>query len=312
MHETTARRLAFIKYLWRRADEAVSLPEPLCGSALLGFHDAVEFFLQVASETTNNGSKSPSFLDYWDLIGPSIPGGLPNKEGMRRLNKARVALKHHGTIPSRLDLQDFRTTTQDFFTESTPRVFGTAFSSLSMTLFVSPPEARSHLDKAIAALEKNDFDDCFVESATAFHWVLKDADRVAGERSWHSPFKVDRELQRYAKGSFSFGDLDSRDRTLARFAETVAGSVDELYSALRLIALGVDYHRYLRFRQITPHVNEFGDGRLDHVWMRAAVTTPTSTTALGQFAIDFVVDTALSLAGAVPIHQLFTYPMLGR
>ncbi|HBX87013.1 MAG TPA: hypothetical protein DEG09_00170 [Marinilabiliaceae bacterium] len=94
------QRLAFIKYLYTVAVEQSKQPEPLSSSSILSFHNSIELFLQLASEYLDVGSKSPGFMDYWELLEPKLTeGGLTQKESMRRLNKARVALKHHGTLP---------------------------------------------------------------------------------------------------------------------------------------------------------------------------------------------------------------------
>jgi len=51
-------------------------------------------------------------MEYWDLNlikqglqKKEMEGELTQKESMRRLNRARVALKHHGTMPSKLDIE---------------------------------------------------------------------------------------------------------------------------------------------------------------------------------------------------------------
>lgn len=98
---TVIKRLAFIKYLYKLAVDQSKRPEPLCSASILTFHDAIELFLQLASEHLNVGKQQPSFMEYWDLISQKLSNQeLTQKESMRRLNRARVALKHHGTLPS--------------------------------------------------------------------------------------------------------------------------------------------------------------------------------------------------------------------
>jgi len=46
------------------------------------------------------------------------------------MNKARVALKHHGTFPSRLDIESFRASTASLSEDNTPLVFGVSFRVL--------------------------------------------------------------------------------------------------------------------------------------------------------------------------------------
>jgi len=70
--------------------------------------------LQISSEHLDipRGKQEPHFMEYWDLNlikqglqKKEMEGELTQKESMRRLNRARVALKHHGTMPSKLDIE---------------------------------------------------------------------------------------------------------------------------------------------------------------------------------------------------------------
>jgi len=80
-----------------------------------------ELFLQLAAEHLGARTPPDKFMDYWKLVEPKIPkGGPTQKLSMARLNKARVSLKHHGTLPSKLDIEAFRASTTSFFEERTP------------------------------------------------------------------------------------------------------------------------------------------------------------------------------------------------
>lgn len=61
-----------------------------------------------------------SFLHYWDIIQEKkINSGFSGKEEIRRLNKARVALKHHGIFSSKIEIEGFRINSTNFFLNST-------------------------------------------------------------------------------------------------------------------------------------------------------------------------------------------------
>src|SRR5436190_6993444 len=126
MTPTLAQRLAFAKYLLAVGRAQVRQPEPLAAAGLLALHDAIEFANHVASEhLAATLSPRAQFLDYWDALDKVLnPRVLPERTAMERLNKARVALKHHGTMPSRLDLDSFAETAQRFFANMFPLVFG--------------------------------------------------------------------------------------------------------------------------------------------------------------------------------------------
>jgi len=96
-------------------------------------HDAVELFLQLASEYLNAGTAHLVFMDYWDILNKKLAADeLEQKESMRRLNKARVALKHHGTFPSDLDIESFRASTTSFFQDNTRLVFSVTLEEVSL------------------------------------------------------------------------------------------------------------------------------------------------------------------------------------
>lgn len=64
---------------------------------------------------------------------------------MRRLNRARVALKHHGTMPSKLDIEAFRGSTTNFFEDNTGIVFGIRFTDISLVDLVQCKDAKNNL-----------------------------------------------------------------------------------------------------------------------------------------------------------------------
>src|SRR5687767_13615592 len=98
------RRLAFAKYVYSLGILESRKRAPLSAAALFMFHDAVELFLEAGSEYLDTGKPQPNFLDYWDLLSKRSSEPISHKESMRRLNKARVSLKHHGTMPSGEDV----------------------------------------------------------------------------------------------------------------------------------------------------------------------------------------------------------------
>jgi hypothetical protein len=103
--------LGFIRFLYTQGLEQARQPEPLSATALLSFHDAVELFLILSGEHLHaNLSTSINFLEYWDRLAPSLPGKIPlgHKGAMARMNRLRVNLKHHGSIPSESDLEQVR------------------------------------------------------------------------------------------------------------------------------------------------------------------------------------------------------------
>jgi len=120
-------RRRMIKYMYNIGLQQSHGPEPLCSIALLSFHDSAELFLHLSSEYLNSGGNDLSFMKYFDFINQKLPDGkeIAQKESMRRLNKARVSLKHNGTLPAKIELDAFRSTISFFFFEENCRlIFG--------------------------------------------------------------------------------------------------------------------------------------------------------------------------------------------
>jgi hypothetical protein len=286
--ESTMQRLAFIRYLYTIAIEQSKQPEPLGAASILTFHDSIELFLQLASEHLNVGTKRPGFMDYWDLLEPILPtGGLAQKESMRRLNKSRVALKHHGTLPSKLDIEAFRASTTNFFEENTPLVFGIEFSSISMVNLVKCAEARSSLEEASKSIEEGMAEDALDKIAIAFAQLIDDYENRKRTRFGRSPFFFGESLT--FESSFIMG---IRDHKFAGFVDKVRDSLEAMQSAMKILSLGLDYRRYVKFRLLTPHLIKVPYG--DYHISRGRQDEPRSIEEC-HFCYDFVIESAIHL-----------------
>ena len=118
------------------------------GSAVLTFHDAVELFLSLAAEHLNVGRSSLGFMEYFEVLKAPLGQDLAQKESMRRLNSARVGLKHSGTLPSKMSIEGFRASTTEFFETNVPTVFSVDFDSISLVDLVSGSAAYQHIRQA--------------------------------------------------------------------------------------------------------------------------------------------------------------------
>lgn len=301
MDTITVRRLAFIKYIYQLGVQQSEMAEPLHGVALLTFHDAAELFLQVASEYLDAGAKQTNFMDYWELLSKKLPTELGYKEAMRRLNKARVALKHHGTLPSKLDIEAFRATITNFFTDSTPLVFGIPFTAISLIDFVQPVEARDNLKEADQLIEESQLTDALDKIALAFQQMLDDYEVRKQDQFHRSPFFFGRDLTFY--DSFSMGMDRSYytgverqrleyERELAEFVDRVKESLEAIQEAIKILAMGIDYRRYTRFKFFTPHIVRVMSG--DYIIHRSRNQEEAAAEDV-RFCIDFVVETAIKL-----------------
>jgi len=293
---TVIKRLAFIKYLYKLAVDQSRGPEPLCSASILFFHDAIELFLQLASEHVEVGKQQPSFMEYWSLISQKLPNQeLTQKESMRRLNRARVALKHHGNLPSKLDIEAFRAITTNFFEENTPIVFDIDFSDVTLVELIQCEGVKNILKEAEELLKENKIEESLDKVALAFAQLIDDYEG--------------RKIGRYGKSLFFFGEsmtfLSSSHmginrvtgpefERLAEFIDKVSKSIESLQQAVKILSLGIDYSRYVKFRLLTPHISRNMKG--DYIILRGRENSKVKSTIEDvQFCIDFVIESAVTL-----------------
>lgn len=288
MEPTLLRRLAFIKYLYSVGEEQCGASEPLAGAGLLTLHDSIELFLQLAAEHLNVTAKLSDFKDYWTHFAPKLPAGssLTQQASMQRLNKARVSLKHHGTQPSKLDLETFKVTASAFLNENCPTIFSLTFNEISLSEFVQPDEARLRVDHAINLSSHGEFDEAAGELVIAFELMLGDYSERNADRFHRSPFRFGPNLSRFGMRGMSTFDGDVR-----RAVDGVVESITAMQSAMRVMAIGIDFRRYTRFRTIVPSVVRTLDGTFHlHEWQES-----TRDAEMIQFCIDFIIESAISL-----------------
>jgi hypothetical protein len=287
------RRLTFAKYLYSLGVQQSRAAEPLAAVAILMFHDAAELFLQLASEyldaDTGKG-RSPTFMEYWKTLETKLPQGkqVSQLESMKRLNNARVAFKHHGTLPSKLDIEAFRATTTAFFEDNTPLIFGESFSIISLCDVVRPDAARNRLKIAETALEKKNLNEALSNAAIAFREMLEDYENRKRDRFGNSQFFFGQDLGYRVRS-------DGDDEGMRRFAEAARQSIEEMQEAIKLLAIGIDYRQYSRFCLHIPQVNRTAAGDYKVGQRHSAHNSIRTTEEDARFCIDFVIYSALRL-----------------
>lgn len=294
---TIIKRLAFIKYLYKLAVDQSRRPEPLCSASILTFHDAIELFLQLASEHLDVGKQQPSFMEYWDLISQKLSNQeLTQKESMRRLNRARVALKHHGTLPSKLDIEAFRASATNFFEENTPIVFGIDFSDITLVELIQCEDVKNNLKDAEEFLKENKIEESLDKVALAFAQLIDDYESRKIGRYGRSPFFFGESMTFLSSFHMGINRVTGPEfeRRLAEFIDKVRESIESLQQAVKILSLGIDYRRYVKFRLLTPHILRTLDGTYDIQRVQwGSKGKPTIEDV--QFCIDFVIESAVTL-----------------
>lgn len=283
--------------MFKQGVDQISRPEPLNSVSLFSFHDSVELFLQLSSEYLNIGSDRTNFMDYWDLISEKIPNDqeLPQKESMRRLNKARVALKHHGNFPSKLDLESFLVTTQTFYDESTLLIFDIPFSEVSLANYVKPDEARINVLDAEQLINVNKCEESINCLAIAFHQILNDYEDKQSDRFGRSPFDFGESFSFSSPSDLGLRRDDSTfSRELPKFIKKVTHSLDEIQKAIKIIALGIDYRKYTRFKSLMPIVHHTLDGKY-HIVRNNWYPKYEADKINAEYCFDFIIEMSIAL-----------------
>ena len=283
------KRLALIRFLYAEGLEQVARPAPLSSQALLSFHDAVEMFLLLAAEHLNvNLTRGVTFDGYFGEIQDSARVQLPIRPAMRRMNNSRVNFKHHGSIPSDADLQQYRADVTTFLTDGTQLVFQADFSSVDMADLVTQPEVAGLLRQAQARAGQGDYTEALALLWEAFDLLVDDyasRKRTADGTSvftWWPPSTAPRH----------YPPISTGEEQLSRRVEDVFIALGDFQQAMRVMAMGLDYRRYVRFQMIVPAIGvNMNYERTVH---------PVSGLPLGddeyQMGRQFVIETALHLA----------------
>jgi hypothetical protein len=307
LNHDVASRLAFIRYLHHLGIEQSRLPEPQSSAAVLTLHDAVESFLLLAAEQL--GAAPPrEFTQYWDALSPAkLNSGvnLAVKQGMVRLNKVRVALKHHGVQPGPAAIAQVISDAAAFFAANTQLVFGVDYDQVSMADVIEQQRVRDLVRVAESAAAGGDYLAAMVALTDAGDMLLTPRRNNGG--SWgRSPLLFDETINRAPRAEQMqramqpLRDRDGRGvvdtyaherRSLAEHIESLTEIVTNLQTAARVTALGVDYAAYLRFLSRTPRPSDTIDGKREY---RAPKGYAPTQDHYG-FCLQFVITTSLQL-----------------
>lgn len=283
------RRLAFIKGLYDRARRQSEERGPLSVAAILTFHDVVELWLYLASEFLDaNLGKRQDLMQYWEALGEKQGQQLPGKQSMKRLNEARVTLKHFGIMPSAADVHDLREATASFLQEATSLVFRLSFSEVSLVDLVADPQIAGFLREATDALDKGTVPPAVDALAKAFYCLREYLSDTFVRVPGRPPLWVRRVSPPRTRSAIRSDD------DLRRFEEYAEANLNELRDRVSMLELGVDMTAFRRFSTFVPAVMRTGDGKL-HVQRGQGSPAFQATDDEARDCFDFLLDTAVRL-----------------
>lgn len=257
-------------------------------AAILTFHDSVELFLHLSCDELKVPTKKGiQFADYWVTLKGKLPNGmsLGHEREMDRLNRLRVDLKHHYIPIAESEIVRARVNITNLFEEYTPIIFGVNFDKISMTDSVQHALAREYLNQATTFMEQGKFGDALFKLAVAFDMIIDDYEK--------------RKESGFGKSVFHFGLPDIKlyshhynvDGDVIEF---VKRAVEPMQGAMKIMSLGLDYRRYVKFRLLVPKFLKLytkEGGPLYSLSERVQNRTEEHC----QFCYDFIIDSAIRI-----------------
>lgn len=296
-------RLAFVRLFFQQGVDQSRQPEPLNVSSVLTLHDTAELFLQVIAEHRNvNMPRFVSFPEYWKRLDPARePNGvaLSGERPMMRLNDVRSAFKHHGTLPSTPSIVQACADVRTFLEANTLTVFGMPFDTIDMTEVIPQAGVRDKARAATTAAASGDLTEAMGLLAEAY-------DELFGVPGPAVPPGIPRfgptvspvAAQNIASALRPAPDDRSR-RLVGANHQQVGSAIANLMRAtlqmqlaMRVMAFGIDYRQFGRFKKLTPSIDYSIDGHSS----RRTPADYAPTSADFEFCRQFTITAALRIA----------------
>lgn len=281
LDEITAKRLAIIRHLYERGLELSYLGEPTNGLSVLSFHDSVEMFMRLCADVKGiRVERSTTFLQYFTLLPDMLC-----KAQMDNLNNRRVSLKHHGQLPSSIDVEISRVNVTDFFNQNTPLFFGCTLKDVSLEVLITYPTVKDYLSKYKGFMAEGKYGDAQAQCQIAFIELLV-AYCKQHDRGWdmaHSP----------ATNAYHMRKPNLEEKT-DKCIENIKEDLIKLNEAINIMNMGINYFKYSEFKAMGPYIQRWPNAEgndYDYFLMRVESYDKNSA----ETCYNFVVDSALQL-----------------
>ncbi|MGW4529154.1 hypothetical protein [Amycolatopsis sp. NPDC004378] len=289
-------RLGYVRFLHQEGIGQARRAHPMSSAAILSFHDAVELFYVLALDFMGvQVNPKAGFETLWPDLAKKVPN-LSGRRGMERLNKIRVNHKHHGSIPGPQQIADARIDVDAFLTANTQAVFGVDYDTVTMADVVPQQPVRSKVKAAAAAEASGDRREAMGLLAEAFDELFNPHHHAYVEPS---PLRFGENLTSISRlhGGDTAAILywlrgDSKGvgyqdpRGLATQLDATIEFAATAQTALRVMTLGIDFPRYLRFEKLTPSISGTFDNPLARSYPDGYAPTEDDFNYCQQFLIE--------------------------
>jgi hypothetical protein len=256
-----AAQLSLVRHVYERGVDELSGPFPAI--AVLSFHDALELLLSLAVEHHSVAvAERAEFLELFDRTAAAVLG-LQARDALVRINATRKAVKHKAIEISKDEADRCRNRAQVFLEANSPLLFGCEFFRVSGADRVTDDTVRSLIKDAETALDRGELTECMVGCAKAVDVLSRKHHLLLG-RHYHG--------------------------MRPEIALILSGEIGALEDMVKMLAVGIDYRRYVRFSLIAPIVSTTVSGV-----QNVHLTHPAYTREQCVTAIEFATDLAVAI-----------------
>jgi len=273
------QQLLVSKYLYGQAVKALDVSLPMsAGLAVSLCQDAAELVIWTIARDVDAPARDKASLDgIWDAIEKGrlnqAATKLPQRTFMNDVNKARVAFKHNGQLPTHSDAVRFLGYTDEFMREAVDIFYGIRLADISMASLIQSKEVSGEIQAIEKLLVDGKYKECVYQCAVTAPHARALFESVIP--------KIDSSMSR-AKSEFQY--IGSQ-LTLHR-------------SVLNGLMLGLPYGDQLRFKLLVPGVSESYTGNVQFQ-EPPALLGYTYTEEDARFCIQFITDIALRAEAAL-------------
>lgn len=290
------RRLTLPKFLFREARVALSHHGPYSGGMATSLlQDSVESFLRTLSEYGGVDVRDAApFNDLVGKVSEKYQVIVEHKAAISRLNRARVAFKHHGLTVSKEDALGFVTAVEAFLTEVSHSTLKIDFVLVSLISQIGHRRTENWLHEAEELATTGDYERSLICTSKAM------AVFASYSSMWIDPWQHNR------AGSW-IGFADTLDSEISTDLFRVAEQLESVRTHLELMMQGVDIVAYRRFKELTPDacITTINTAFVEDEWLRKTFQ-PSKEEA--HFCIEFVVEAALQILSNRPQGWSYDHP----
>lgn len=291
--EIILKRLAFAKYLIHKGNTESTSSEPLSSIAILNYHDALELSFLSILEDMGINPNGLSFMGRYKKVNEALKTKGKEQLGLEpsleKLKDRRKNLKHKGLIPSKTDIEESKFTTNTLFAEICIKAYNLNPNDISLIELVSNEKVKNYLKESINSRD-SDPKKAMESFSLAFEFLLRDYESSKTSRFGRSPFFFGKSMT--FLDSF-FMKEEMTGRKMEEFVDKVKESIESMQKAVKILAFGFDYRKYIRFFLIIP----------EPIWYVGSnepkVNLPEEEIELRQddfdFCLNYIIECALKL-----------------